>query len=240
MKKFISLCLLTILLVCASCGVGAEKKQEEISQAPIVTETPTPLPTPTEKGLATPNWKTYEPKIFPNDEPIGKTNFGNFTYPLPRGWQNAEEKEITLNNGKHPFEKDSVGFFLKEVNFGDLNSDNKAEAIVTLGVITGGLTNHNIIYILQGDNPKVIWHFETGDRSDGGLKDVKAENGELYVELFSKDRYIFQQKETQEVEDDMRIPPCCPKFFTISRYKWNGKVFVIQGKWESLPYESPK
>jgi hypothetical protein len=240
MKKFIGLFLLTIMLVCASCRLVSEKKQEEITPIHIVETTPTPLSTPTEKGLSTPNYKTYQAEIAQNDEPIGKMDFANFKYPLPRGWQNAEEKEITLENGKHPFEKDSVGFFLKEVKYGDLTGDKKAEAIVTLGVITGGLTNHNIVYILQGDNPKVIWHFETGDKSDGGLKDVKAENGELYVELFSKDRYIFQQKETQEVEDDMGIPPCCPKFFTISRYKWNGKVFLIQGKWESLPYESPK
>lgn len=240
MKKFIGLFLLTILLVCASCRVGAEKKQEHISPTPEKVEVPTPIPTPTEKGLSAPNWKTYQAEIEKNDEPIGKTDFANLTYQLPRGWQSAEHKEVKLENGKFPYSKESVGFFLKEVKFGDLTGDNKSEAIVVLGVVTGGLTNINIVYIFQGDEPKIIWDFETGDKADGGLKDIKAENGELHLELFSKDRYIFQQKETQEVEDDMGIPPCCPKWFTKSRYKWNGKIFVIQGKWESIPYEIKK
>lgn len=240
MKKFIGLFLMAILLVCVSCRVGAEKKQDEVSQTPVVVETPTPLPTPIEKGLSVPNWKTHQPEIEKTDEPIGKIDFANFTYQLPKGWQSAEQKEIKLENGKFPYSKESAGFFLKEVKFGDLTGDGKSEAIVVLGVVTGGLTNMNIVYIMQTEEPNIMWFFETGDRSDGGLKDVRAENGMLYVEFFSKDRYIFQQKETQEVADDMHIPPCCPNFYTKSRYKWNGKAFVIQGKWESLPYEVKK
>ncbi len=239
MKKFIGLFLLT-MFVYSSCQIVAEKKHEEVSATPIIAEIPTPLPIPAEKGLSTPNYKTYNAEIAENGEPIGKTDFANFTYPLPRGWQNAEEKELTLQNGKRPISKDKVGMFLKEVKFGDLTGDKEPEAMVILGVITGGMTNLNVVYFLQGNEPKVIWYFETGDRADGGLKDIQIENSEIYLELFSKDRYIYQQKETNEVEDDMGMPPCCPKWFTKSNYKWNGKAFVIKGKWESLPYESPK
>ena len=36
------------------------------------------------------------------NSPIGKFDFKNFSYPLPRGWENPDGSEITLVNGRRP------------------------------------------------------------------------------------------------------------------------------------------
>jgi hypothetical protein len=33
------------------------------------------------------------------------------------------------------------------------------------------------IFIVENGKPELIWHFETGDRADGGLRQVFAEKG---------------------------------------------------------------
>jgi hypothetical protein len=197
----------------------------------VVIATPSPVPTVEKKP-------EFKPVIAETDAPIGKVDFANFTFPLPRGWQNATEKEVKLENGKYPMSKESVGMMLLQVKYGDLTGDSEAEAMVVLGVITGGLTNLNIVYIVKSEanTPRIIWTFETGDKGDGGLKDISAEDSLLNLELYGKDRYIFRQKETLKIEDDYDTPVCCPKWFTKSTYKWNGRDFAIQPKRESLDY----
>ena len=75
----------------------------------------------------------------------------------------------------------------------------------------------------------MIWHFRTGDRADGGLKDIRVENGLAVVELFGQDRYILGELDTAKITGDEE-QLCCPTHFTKSRYKWNGNVFRIEGK----------
>jgi hypothetical protein len=230
MKNLFVLFLLTAAFVCANCRYISSKPAETVVNTPVVA-TPTPMPTVEKKP-------EFKPLIEETAAPIGKVDFANFTYPLPRGWQNAENKEVKLDDGKHPMSKEKVGMMLLQVKYGDLTGDSEAEAIVVLGVITGGLTNLNIVYIVkqEGNSPRIIWTFETGDKGDGGLKDISAENGLLNLELYGKDRYIFKQKETLKIEDDYDTPVCCPKWFTKTTYKWNGRDFGIQQKRESLEY----
>ena len=70
---------------------------------------------------------------------------------------------------------------------------------------------------------KLLWHFSTGDRADGGLKDVCADTGHLIVELHS-----------QEGSNGL----CCTTRFVRTRYKWEGDKFQ-QINVEMLPIANP-
>ena len=84
----------------------------------------------------------------------------------------------------------------------------------------------------------MIWYFRTGDRADGGLKDLRAENGELIVELYGQDRFILGETETGKITGDEE-QLCCPPFFTRSVYKYNGKDFLMQKKRLTFSAEDP-
>ena len=75
----------------------------------------------------------------------------------------------------------------------------------------------------------LFWSFRTGDRTDGGLKDMRVENGNLVIELYGQDRFLLGQSETGKITGDYEAL-CCPVYFTRSLYKWNGKTFLMQGK----------
>jgi hypothetical protein len=160
-------------------------------------------------------------------------DFRNFTYPLPRGWQDADGKEAVLEDGARAFSREDRRIGLKYVTakFFDANSDGEDEAVVVLRINTGGSGIPQIVYMFRMDGgvPEMIWHFRTGDRADGGLKNVYMENGELVLELFGQDRWVLGEVETMKItgdEEDL----CCPTHFTRSRYKWNGSGFRLQGK----------
>lgn len=188
--------------------------------------------------------KTEEPKI-PNlqaellngenatcDLPIGDFNFKNFTYPLPRGWQDADSKEVTLDNGKRRVNitEGKIGMEYVTTKFFDVTGDEKDEAVVILRVLTGGGAIPQIVYIYEwnDETPELLWYFRTGDRADGGLKKIYAEEDKLVIELYGRDRYIFSQMETSKiVGDEQQL--CCPSHWTKTRYKKEGSSFRLQG-----------
>lgn len=184
-----------------------------------------------------------------SESPIAKFDFKNFTYELPRGWQNPDSSEITLTNGKlapvfvatneemsdeeksELKSKRRIGMSYVTTKFLDVTGDGQDEALVILKVETTGSAIPQLVYVFiwKDDKPELIWPFRTGDRADGGLKDLRIENGELIVELYGQDRFLLGQTETGKVTGDEE-QLCCPTFFTRSRYKWNGKSFLMQGK----------
>ena len=182
--------------------------------------------------------------------PIGKFDFKNYTYDLPHGWQNPDgSTDITLTNGKiAPVEgtvkddmsEDSravakserrIGLSYVTTKYFDVTGDGEDEAIVVLKIETAGSAIPQLVYVFtwKDGKPELIWPFRTGDRADGGLKDIRAENGMLVVELYGQDRFLLGQMETGKIGDD-REQLCCPTHFTRSFYKWNGKNFLMQGK----------
>jgi hypothetical protein len=220
----------TILLVFAACRFNDPVKSvSNPSEANIAAVVPTPSPTPEKKP-------EFQAIIQPTDSAFSKINWANFTYELPKNWRNGEDT-ITLVNGKHPMDKDKIGMVLLGVKYGEVTGDSSEEAIVSAGIITGGITKLSVVYIftLQNSQPKLIWNFETGDRGDGGLKNVYAEGKNLVIELYGKDRYIFSQKETLKVEEEYDLDVCCPINFTKTSYKFNGRDFTMKGKWEAFP-----
>jgi hypothetical protein len=173
---------------------------------------------------------------------IGNIDFKSFTYPLPRGWQDADSKDITLENGIRRMTEEKIGMSYVTTKFGDVTGDGTDEALVILKVRTGGSAIPQLVYIF-GENkempeePNLLWYFRTGDRADGGLKRVYAEDGELVVELFGRDRYIFTQMETSKIVGDEEHL-CCPTHWTRSRYKKEGNGFIMQGDRWTYSFEN--
>src|SRR2546425_1142334 len=110
--------------------------------------------------------------------------------------------------------------------FRSITGDGDEDAMVALGIDNHGSAIPDYVYIftIEKGKAKLIWDFETGDRADGGLRNVYADNGQLVIELFGKDRVIGGQLYTGEEG------LCCPSSFTRTRYKWTGKHFEEVGR----------
>ena len=227
--------LLDGLFLFSACGGSVENAPiEQRNEPAVAVETnlqPEPPPTPKVPNLQA-EFLSNRGKT--TASPLGTFDFKNFTYKLPRGWQNSEG-EITLENGKSPVSLDEeqrkIGASFVTAKYADATGDGIDEAFVIIKLETGGSAIPQIIYVFEwkDDAPNLIWFFRTGDRADGGLKDIRTENGLLTVELFGQDRYILGEVETSKITNDEE-QICCPTHFTRSNYKWNGSNFRIEGK----------
>lgn len=248
--KDIALTLAIASLLCfAACGGAVEDVAPvESSPSPELTieATPTPVPTPSIPDLQS---ELLDERGKTTNSPLGTFDFKNHTYPLPRGWQHPDGDEITLVNGKlqpklqdisddmSPEEKAAaraerrIGMSYVTTKFLDVDNDGEDEAAVVVKIETGGTAIPQLVYIYgwKDGAPELQWNFRTGDRADGGLKDIRAENGELVIELYGQDRFLLGQTETGKITGDEE-QLCCPTFFTRSFYKWNGKNFQMQRK----------
>lgn len=259
LKFFRSAKYIVLVAALSACGTKVENSSEpanspqpaaEIKAA--ATATPTPAPPDLQAELLDDRNKTTQ-------SPLGTFDFKNHTYELPRGWQNPDgTTEITLVNGKvapveaatsedmDPETKAAVkaerriGMSYVTTKYFDITGDGEDEALVILKIETAGSAIPQLVYVFtwKDGKPELIWPFRTGDRADGGLKDLRAENGELVVELYGRDRFILGQTETGKITGDEE-QLCCPTFFTRSRYKWNGKNFLMQGKRLTFSVEDP-
>lgn len=221
----------------SGCGGTVESVSKPINTQPVVEKTPTPQPSPTVEQPKIPNLQAelLDDKNKTSNSPIGKFDFKNYTYELPRGWQDVDGKEAELVDGKRPFtnseEEKRIGLSYITTKFFDATGDGQDEAVVILKIDTGGSAIPQIVYIFEwkNDKPEDVWFFRTGDRADGGLKNIYAENGEVVVELYGQDRYVVGELETMKITgDEEQI--CCPTHYTRSNYKWNNNVFRLQGK----------
>ncbi len=250
MKCIVGFSLLSLAFAVTACS-RAENNQNiaaPTAQLPPATTPPlTPSPTPSVPNLQT---ELLDDRNKTTTAPIGNFDFKNYSYELPRGWQNPDgTAEIKLTNGRiAPVSRDvnekmadderadaksqrRIGMSLVTVKYFDVTGDGEDEAIVVLKVETGGSAIPQLVYVFtwNGKGPEIIWPFRTGDRADGGLKDVRPENGNLVIELYGQDRFVLGQTETGKITDDFE-QLCCPMYFTRSEYKWNGRNFLMQGK----------
>ncbi|CAN5770276.1 hypothetical protein BH20ACI4_BH20ACI4_30910 [soil metagenome] len=165
------------------------------------------------------------------DSPLGAFDFKNHTFPFPRGWQDSDSKEFTLEDGKRPVSKEKIGVSYVTTLYGDATGDRQDEAFVILKIDTGGSAIPQIVYVFswKDSQPELIWNFRTGDRADGGLKNIWTENGSVVIELYGQDRYILGDTETMKITgDEEQIS--FPAFYTKTIYKWNGNIFRLEGK----------
>jgi len=247
-------------LAVTSCQKQVEKDPNVDVPTASVAETPrlqaSVVPTP---SIPNPQSELLDNRNKTTTSPIGKFDFKNYTYELPRGWQNPDgTTDIILVNGKlAPVERAvsddmdpeskadakaqrRIGMTYVTAKYLDVTGDGADEALVILKIETGGGAVPQIVYIFtwKDGKPELIWPFRTGDRADGGLKDLRVENGELIIELYGQDRFVLGQTETGKVTGDEQ-QLCCPMYFTRSFYKWNGKNFLMQRKRLTFPLSDP-
>ncbi len=246
-RSCISICFLAALLL--SCSTSSEQEPNvELTAASLApTATPTPSPSPAIPNLQA---ELIDDRSKVTTSPIGNFDFRNFTYELPRGWQNPDgTTEFTLTGGKiAPVEgtfsddmsneekadarqRRRIGMSYVTTKYLDMTGDGADEAVVILKIETGGGAIPQVVYVFswKDDKPELIWPFRTGDRADGGLKDIRVENGQVVVELYGQDRFILGQVETGKITGDEQ-QLCCPTHFTRSKYKWNGTQFLLSGE----------
>ncbi|HEY0457579.1 MAG TPA: hypothetical protein VGC97_00410 [Pyrinomonadaceae bacterium] len=173
------------------------------------------------------------------ESPIRSVDFGNFTYPWTEEMSSADEKILTLKNGKREFViNGQIGVSLSKPEYGDVTNDGEEEALINLSVQTGGSSMPNMIYVytLENKKPKLLWSFDTGDRAEGGFKKIYAEHGELVVELFGDGKFE-NGKRSFDIPKGKFKGLCCPTVFTKNRFKWNGEKFVVEGTPELFDYD---
>lgn len=227
--------LLDGLFLLSACGGNVEIAPVQTKTEPTIAVEinlrPEPSPTPKAVNLQA---ELLDERNKTTASPFNLFDFKNFTYELPRGWQNADGK-ITLENGKAPVslseEVQKIGASFVTAKFADVSGDGVDEAFVIIKLETGGSAIPQVVYLFEWKEnaPELIWKFRTGDRADGGLKDIRVENGNLTVEIFGQDRYILGEVETAKITNDEE-QICCPTHFTRSNYKWNGNIFRLEGK----------
>lgn len=248
MKEIALTAAIAVLLFASACQRAAEAEPEtartETGPAPVVP--PAAEPSPKFPNLQR---EILDDRHKTTTSALGTFDFKNFTYPLPRGWQNPDGSDLTLENGRvDPVSKfidedmpdeekmearatRRIGMSYVTTKYFDITGDGQDEAIVILKVETTGHAIPQLVYIYEWKDggPELIWNFRTGDRADGGLKDMRVENGELVVELYGQDRFLLGQTETGKITGDEE-QLCCPTYFTRTFYKWNGKNFLMQRK----------
>ncbi|HUR97866.1 MAG TPA: hypothetical protein VMZ26_07305 [Pyrinomonadaceae bacterium] len=251
MKEIAGYFAIAVLLFASACNSTTEPNADAV-HAEVASPPAAPEPQPS--AAASPEIPNLQAELLDErhkatSTPLGTFDFKNFTYPLPHGWQNPDGTDLTLTDGRRvpvskfiseDMEDDEkaearatrrIGMSYVTTKYFDVTGDGQDEAFVILKVETTGNAIPQLVYIYEwkSDRPELIWNFRTGDRADGGLKDMRLENGELVIELYGQDRFLLGANETSKITGDEE-QLCCPAFFTRTFYKWNGRSFLMQGK----------
>lgn len=180
---------------------------------------------------------TKNPPIKGNEatSKIKKVDFKNFAFPIEVDAKKGEEKLLSLKDGKLAKTKDAMGAELGKIQYADLTNDKNLEAIVNVGLTGEKDAKSNMVYVyaLNDEDPKLLWNFETKAGEKVGLKEIKADNGKLLVEMFGDVKFnkgTFETVESKEKDKTTIIP-----------LKWNEKGFeAVEGKPEVEKEEKTK
>lgn len=249
-RSIISILILGAFVCALSCSAKVETNQNVTPPVAVVPPTAEPQPSPS----PSPEIPDLQAELLDDRNKIsahglGNFDFKNYSYDMPRGWENPDGSQIKLVNGRvAPVSVDvnekmsdeekadrkaqrRIGLSYVTTKYLDVNADGEDEAVVVLKIETGGAAIPQVVYVFawKDGKPELIWQFRTGDRADGGLKDVRAENGMMTVELYGQDRFLLGQIETGKITGDVE-QLCCPTHFSRTHYKWNGHAFLMQGK----------
>jgi len=244
------------LMACRSDSASNQNASAPAAFQPTSTAQPTPIASPARPNLQS---EILDDRFKTSNSPLASVDFKNYSYPLPHGWQNPDGSDLTLTNGKlDPVSADTdlgmdpedvaearsqrrIGGSYVTTKYFDVTGDGEDEAVVFIKIDTTGSAVPQLVYVFTNkqDKPELIWYFRTGDRADGGLKDLRPENGQLVLELYGQDRFLLGEAETSKITDDYE-QICCPTFFTRSFYKWNGRNFQMQGKRLTFSIADPK
>jgi hypothetical protein len=162
-----------------------------------------------------------------SNSPIRSIDFKNFTYP------NIDaEGSFTLKDGKEPNVEEPCSVI--DVIYGDVTGDGNQEALVVQTQSIRGSASPYFVYVygVEGKTPKLLWSFYTGDRAQGGLRRVLAENGNLVIELYGKDAYVGMTN--YEAAADCAA---CDAYYTRSCYAWQNNHFRRLGNLDVFAHD---
>lgn len=137
---------------------------------------------------------------------IRKIDFKNFTYEIHAF--SARGETARLRNRE--FFSESLNCRLDKVIYGDLNSNGKTEAIVSLMCDAGGTAgaSEGYIYTMAGNQVMLLAEFVSNGGDDGiGTRDISISNGLLIV-----DRFVPGNSDGN----------CCPSYHRSTTYRLNG------------------
>ncbi|HEY0404365.1 MAG TPA: hypothetical protein VGC89_01475 [Pyrinomonadaceae bacterium] len=172
------------------------------------------------------------PISYPKFSSIRAVDFSNLTYP-GSAFGNYEDyypaQTFKLRGGK--FGDWRYGLTLEKTLYADVTGDGEEDAIINFREETDGSAGQNCVYVFTIENRrlKALWSFESGDRAEGGLRSVYAEDGELVLELFGKETSVDNLNSAEPTA------LCCPASFTRTRYQWREGEFQRQGEMEVFP-----
>ena len=199
---------------------GGSQKQNGNSASPPAVEKPlassevktTPRADglPANKQIGTP---TSQIKI----KSLKEVDFANFTYPATEELlRRTGETQITMNEKgilrRNQWGDITLDMGISYLYFGNMTGQDNATDVAVVVYYTGGGSGQwaaTYIYTLQNQELKLLWSFDSGDRSDGGLRNIYAESGRLVVETYK----------------DTGLGACCADSISRSVYQWDGKQF---------------
>ena len=82
------------------------------------------------------------------------------------------------------------------------------------------ITSEIFLYKIVEQQPRLLWSFESGDRADGGFRDIYFERGHYVLEFY---------------QEDANDPLCCASYFERRAYGWKDDKFVELGSEEWIP-----
>lgn len=228
--KYLTIIQSLLFAVCITLSACSRAE----TQSPVLAQ-PSPSPSLTPKVEASPS-------PTPNS-PIRSVDFENFTFPAKPIYTDGA-RYFTLKNGKYAgrlldgaIEPYPVG--LVDTVYGDVTGDGNEEAMLVFSMSVRGtaIPYYVYVYSMGRNKPKLLWSFATGDRAEGGLRLIYAENGNLVSEIYGKNKYVGGDYYSDSEG------ACCPSHYTRSRYEWRGVRFrrkegleVLSNPVGSAPY----
>lgn len=155
---------------------------------------------------------------------IRDVDFPNFRYKGPKDYPVT----FVLRKGGKPYVhgKDD-GIVLTGVAYHDLTGDGQDEAIVRMSLQTGGSAIPELVFIysFRTGKPIVLWSFISGDRADGGLRNIAVQDGDLLLEFGGDVKFANARFESRPVGD----AACCPSRYSRIKLRWDGRQFAQIG-----------
>ncbi|HEY2846564.1 MAG TPA: hypothetical protein VGI80_02035 [Pyrinomonadaceae bacterium] len=144
------------------------------------------------------------------EDDIHAVDFKNFTYepscagetPTKLRVKNGEYSKETPHDGY----TDRLEFSVIAVEYGDITSDGKDEAVILSNCNTGGTGRftEGFVYTMKAGKASLLARVPGGDRADGGLRSIKVEGGLLVVEFNDPDK---------------AAGACCPEGVVIQKFR---------------------
>lgn len=166
--------------------------------------------------------------------PIRLIDFDNLKYPSKPVY--GVPGTFTLRDGEWSSPDNKETLSLVHLDYGDITGDGEEDALAVLHLSIRGSAIPYFVYLytLKNGKLKLLWSFATGDRADGGLRQVRSDAGELIIELYGRGKSIGKNL---YAPDGMTGGACCPTHFTRVRYEWRGNGFKSKEE-EILPNPS--